>query len=180
MDYTDFLQVLPRINTPHLNSIYVKYCGLPISSYKIMLDKLNVSTADSLQIISVNREANSTHVEMGSSLFKGLSFLKKLVIGGTDDVTIRDNFLKEMPNLKEFDLHNSIVTDIERFNFSVLPQLESLLIYKTNLNNIDGWFNNLLNLKGLYLFQNKLRRVERSSFDGLNSCLLYTSDAADD
>ncbi|CAO1294345.1 unnamed protein product, partial [Diamesa serratosioi] len=112
-----------------------------------------------------------TEVPVG--IFKDLQNLKTLKLNGNQLKSLHD--FAGMENLEELNLYNNKLTSVPIDVFSTLPKLKVIGLGGNQIEEIpNGVFSNNLQLERIFLYENKIKFLGSSVFDGLTE-LNYVS-----
>lgn len=157
---------LPVIDVGDQQRLDFSGCGLPETNYISILRKMNVTKISELTIDESTFNSQNT-LNFSKDALQGMEYIESLKIRSVKQLQIEDDVLEAVPNLKEFTLHFSNISNRININFSFVKNLTYLEMSAVELQEIPLKEDDYLpRLKRIYLYNNNIKTLETNAFRG--------------
>ncbi|XP_072044882.1 uncharacterized protein [Amphiura filiformis] len=179
MKYDAFLSLKQlKIVSLRMNMI----TNLYFQSFSESLCILDVSDND-VHHLTVNMSQyyqNLTHLYLQHNAIANIEQITFELIPNLSVIYLSDNVIKSLPStlsnfhrLKRLWLHSNMIYDLDVNVFYELEELTILTLHMNKLTTLpSGLFNNLANLKELYLYENSISELDQNMFQNLHKLKL--------
>ncbi|KAF5290884.1 hypothetical protein FQA39_LY14564 [Lamprigera yunnana] len=159
-------QQLPRTQFGNAEAVMFRRCPFPKPPILNLLNNLGVSRTKELEFdFTIDFE----NVVLSSKYFEGLEYLDKIILNNNNIIEIDEDTFKNLTNLTEIDLGTNLIT-LKPKLFRYSTNLRLLDISQNNLEYLPiGIFQNLKNLKYLYMWSNKFSTLNTKTFEDLEN-----------
>ncbi|KAK4883574.1 hypothetical protein RN001_006893 [Aquatica leii] len=159
-------QQLPAIKFGVAESVFFRTCPMPEQGISDIIDRLGVNSTKELQIDFTASFENHT---LSSKYFYGLDYLENLILNNNQISEIEEDVFRYLENLTSIDLSVNFIK-IKPKMFQYVTNLKLLDLSQNHLKYIPNeLFNNLKNLKILFLYSNELTTLNTTLFADLQN-----------